>query len=97
MAEYQLQQIFRRHEVSTNLLQLALDDHYLPDEDIRLFLDDSFMQIKTSHPLSHLLDKDWPSSAVVQELVQKSSGQFIYSSVIIQLCVVATFSTLLAS
>lgn len=82
-AEYHLQQIFRTHDVSTNVLQLALDDNYLPNADIRLFLDDKFKQVKETHPFNHHLDIDWPNPAHVQEIVQKSSGQFIYASVII--------------
>ncbi|KJA13276.1 hypothetical protein HYPSUDRAFT_209677 [Hypholoma sublateritium FD-334 SS-4] len=66
------------------LLQLALDDHYLPDNDIRLFLTEKFAEIKTTHPFSDNLDKDWPDTAHVGEIVTKSSGQFIYASVVIK-------------
>lgn len=82
-AEYQLQQVFRSHDVSTGLLQLALDDHYLPEEDIRLFLNDKFSEIKNTHPLNHYLDKNWPAPAHVHDIIQKSSGQFIYTSAVI--------------
>ncbi len=34
---------------------LALDNHYLPDEDIRTFLVDSFADIHASHPFKHLI------------------------------------------
>ena len=83
-AEIQLQQIFRCHDVCTSLLQLALDDHYLPDVDIRLFLDNNFEQIKQTHPFAHNLDSNWPDPAHVQEIVIKSSGQFIYAAVVIK-------------
>ncbi|KJA20364.1 hypothetical protein HYPSUDRAFT_203855 [Hypholoma sublateritium FD-334 SS-4] len=81
-AEIQLQQVFRSHDVSASLLRLALDDHYLPDADIRLFLNDRFRQIKETHPFSHHLKEDWPNTAHIEEIVDKSSGQFIYSSVV---------------
>ncbi|KJA23437.1 hypothetical protein HYPSUDRAFT_201454 [Hypholoma sublateritium FD-334 SS-4] len=82
-AENHLGQIFRSQEVSTSLLQLALDGHYLPDNDIRLFLTEKFAEIKATHPFSDYLDKDWPDPSHVGDIVTKSSGQFIYASVVI--------------
>ncbi|KJA20388.1 hypothetical protein HYPSUDRAFT_217073 [Hypholoma sublateritium FD-334 SS-4] len=82
-AEYQLKQIFRSDDVSTSLLQLALDNDYLSDADIRLFLNDKFTQIKTTHSLNHLLSETWPNPDHVEEIVDKSSGQFIYASVVV--------------
>jgi len=58
---------------------LALDDTYKPDDDIRLFLTDNFRQIKQTHPMKAHLDPSWPSIDVVDGLVHKSSGQFIYA------------------
>jgi len=63
---------------------LALDDTYQPDNDIRLFLADNFMQIKESHPMRHYLDPSWPSLDVLDGLVEKSSGQFIYASTVVK-------------
>ena len=59
---------------------LALDDTYNPDDDIRLFLTDNFRQIKDTHRMRRYLDDSWPSEDVVERLVKKSSGQFIYAS-----------------
>ncbi|KAF8166852.1 hypothetical protein BJ912DRAFT_1001995 [Pholiota molesta] len=63
---------------------LVLDDSYKPDDDIRLFLEDSFRDIKTTHPHRHLIPEAWPEPWDVDMLVQKSSGQFIYSSVVVK-------------
>ncbi|KAF8175864.1 hypothetical protein BJ912DRAFT_988040 [Pholiota molesta] len=63
---------------------LVLDDSYKPDDDIRLFLEDSFRDIKTTHPHRHLIPEAWPEPWDVDTLVQKSSGQFIYSSVVVK-------------
>ncbi len=82
-AEHQLQQVFRLPDISASLQQLALDNHYLPAADICLFLEDKFRQIKQTHPFSRDIQKDWPDPAHVQEIVGKSSGQFIYASVVI--------------
>ena len=63
---------------------LALDDNYQPYDDIRLFLTDNFRQIKQTHPMKAHLDPSWPSIEVVDRLVHKSSGQFIYASTIMK-------------
>ncbi|KJA20371.1 hypothetical protein HYPSUDRAFT_43268 [Hypholoma sublateritium FD-334 SS-4] len=81
--ENQLKQIFQTPEVSPNTHQLTLDDHYLPDADIHLFLNNTFLRIKTTHPFKYHLDANWPDPAHVQGIVRKSSGQFIYASVVI--------------
>jgi hypothetical protein len=69
------------HELHTTL---ALDDTYKPDDDIRLFLHDNFRKIKDAHPMKAYLDHSWPSVDVLYQLVQKSSGQFIYSSTVVK-------------
>ena len=61
---------------------LALDETYKPDDDIRLFLTDKFRQVKNTHPMRRYLDHSWPSVEVLERLVQKSSGQFIYASTV---------------
>jgi hypothetical protein len=63
---------------------LALDDTYKPNDDIRLFLSDNFQQIKDTHPMKGYLDPTWPSTNVLNILVHKSSGQFIYASTIMR-------------
>ena len=64
--------------------RLALDESYLPKEDIRLFLADKFQEIKTSHPLRAYIFPHWPLLDVLEQLVYKSSGQFIYASTVIK-------------
>jgi len=57
---------------------LALDDSYLPDKDIELFLTDKFQDIKATHRLHAYIPPQWPLPDVLKQLVRKSSGQFIY-------------------
>ncbi|KDR74700.1 hypothetical protein GALMADRAFT_18160, partial [Galerina marginata CBS 339.88] len=61
-----------------------LDDNYLPSEDIRLFLVDKFTEIKNSHPFRAQTPSTWPSEEALQALVRKSSGQFIYASIVVK-------------
>ena len=63
---------------------LALDDSYLPDVDIKVFLEAEFDAIKLDHPLRHKLPESWPSAANIDHLVRKSSGQFIYASTVMK-------------
>ena len=77
---------FGSKSLSNITYNLPLDDNYLPDDDIRLFLKDSFDEIKRAHPFARFLQKDWPTSLEVEEIVERSSGQFIYSSVVLKFC-----------
>ena len=82
--ENQLLMAFDSREMTGILKQLPLDDNYRADEDIRRFLNDRFEEIKQTHPLRKRLAADWPSPDHIQEIVEKSSGQFIYASVVIK-------------
>jgi hypothetical protein len=62
---------------------IALDESYLPDEDIQLFLADKFQEIKSIHPLRAYIPPEWPLPDVLERLIKKSSGQFIYASTVI--------------
>ena len=64
--------------------RIALDESYLPDKDIELFLTDKFQEIKLTHPLRPYIPPLWPLPDVLKQLVSKSSGQFIYASTVIR-------------
>lgn len=64
--------------------RLALDDFYDPDSDIRLFFKSKFDEIKQKHPFRGLLPPEWPSGSDLSRLVEKSSGQFIYPSTVME-------------
>lgn len=63
--------------------EVVLDGDYLPHEDIRVFLTDKFLYIRHSHHQKDYL-QHWPTEDVIEELVRKSSGQFIYASTVIK-------------
>jgi hypothetical protein len=63
--------------------RIALDGSYLPDEDIRLFLTDKFQEIKSTHRLHVYIPPQWPLPDVLNQLIYKSSGHFIYPSTVI--------------
>jgi hypothetical protein len=64
--------------------RLVLDESYLPDEDIELFLTDKFQEIKSTHRLRAYIPPQWPLPNILGQLVRKSSGQFIYASTVIR-------------
>lgn len=59
---------------------ISLNDEINSDKDIRLFLEDSFAEIRRAHPRRRLIPKGWPSTRAIKALVRKASGQFIYAS-----------------
>ncbi|KAJ3514051.1 hypothetical protein NLJ89_g2596 [Agrocybe chaxingu] len=61
---------------------LQLNDDYKPDKDVRTFLIDKFNELRSTHPL--VIPPSWPSKADIDQLVAKSSGQFIYASIAIR-------------
>jgi hypothetical protein len=61
---------------------IALDDTYQPDDDIRVFLQSTFDEIKRKHPSRAHFPTSWPSSEDIRRLVKKSSGQFIFASTV---------------
>jgi len=68
-------------EVST---RHSLDDEPESIEDVEYFLSAKFDEIKRTHPSRRHIPQDWPSSQAKADMVQKSSGQFIYPATIIR-------------
>ncbi|KJA16847.1 hypothetical protein HYPSUDRAFT_95058, partial [Hypholoma sublateritium FD-334 SS-4] len=83
-AESQLKMACNALKVDCTLKILPLDSDYRAAYDIQLFLNDSFTEIKNTHTFRSSIDHDWPAPSLVQEIVDKSSRQFIYASVIIK-------------
>jgi len=63
---------------------LELNNDFLPDEDIRLFLTDKFHEIKMCHPFHAIIPSVWPSKKQMDDLISKASGQFIYASLAVR-------------
>jgi len=82
--EPHIREFFTAEPMASITTTLALDDSYLPDADIKVFLEAKFHAIKRDHPLRHQLTKSWPSAVDIDRLVCKSSGQFIYASTVMK-------------
>ncbi|KAF5314863.1 hypothetical protein D9619_007088 [Psilocybe cf. subviscida] len=80
--EHDIQAIFSSPDFLPIHTRLFLDETYLPDHDIELFLRDQFEECRTTHPFRQMIPTGWPSNHAVKEITSKSSGQFIYASVV---------------
>ncbi|KAJ3513482.1 hypothetical protein NLJ89_g2927 [Agrocybe chaxingu] len=80
--ETHLKMTFNSEPFKHALARTALDDQYQPAEDVRLFLEGTFTQLKQTHPLREYLPVDWPGRSKLDTLVRKSSGQFIYAATV---------------
>ena len=63
---------------------LELNNDFLPDKDIHLFLTDKFHEIKMCHPFHAIIPSVWPSKKQMDDLISKASGQFIYASLAVR-------------
>ena len=82
--EHDIVNAFSSGNVEAILARLVLNDEYKPLEDIELFLHDKFKNIAETHPFRNLIPKEWPGDGVVWEIALKSSGQFVYASVVVK-------------
>ncbi|KAF4617433.1 hypothetical protein D9613_006404 [Agrocybe pediades] len=70
-----------------NRLSLDLEDEDDADSDIKLYLIDRFAEIKDdfdNRTTGRKLSQDWPGDWVINELVSKSSRQFIYAATVVR-------------
>jgi hypothetical protein len=82
--EHAIRDSFNTQPLLSMTVRLALDNTYRPDDDIKLFLVESFESIKSTHTLGSLLPLIWPTAKDVDQLVRKSSGQFIYAATVVK-------------
>jgi hypothetical protein len=81
--EQDIRQVFNdQNSLGLLSFSIALDDTYQPDDDIRVFLQSTFDEIKQKHPSKAHFPALWPSSEDIRRLVEKSSGQFIFASTV---------------
>ena len=81
--EQHISHVFNTGFLPTATARIALDESYLPANDIRLFLTDKFQEIKSTHRLRRYIPPHWPLPNVLDQIVEKASGQFIYASTVI--------------
>ena len=82
--EQEIRDSFSAESLNPITTRLALDETYHPDDDIRLFLVQSFDALKRTHAHRSLLPPIWPTAGEVNQLVVTSSGQFIYAATVVK-------------
>ena len=80
--EPHIQETFNTETMKTATRAIALDDSFKPDDDIRRFLEDELICFFRKHRISPL-----PPDADIDCLVPMSSGQFIYTSIVVKFVV----------
>ena len=63
--------------------QVVFDERFDPEMGIRVFLVDGFAKICVKNSMSHV-EQPWPGGGIIDLLVQRSLGQFIYASTVLK-------------
>ncbi|KAF8151694.1 hypothetical protein B0H34DRAFT_775575, partial [Crassisporium funariophilum] len=82
--EKHLRASFSNGDLAARSTLLLLDNTFRPDDDIRLYLTSKCNEIKDCHPFKHEIADVWPSPGDIETLVKKSSGQFIFASLVVK-------------
>ncbi|KAF9552922.1 hypothetical protein CPC08DRAFT_822590 [Agrocybe pediades] len=82
--EKHISSAFRLPQMSNIFFKIFIGDDYCASIDIRPYLEDKFKEIREGHLYKHTLPATWPAPKIIDDLVYKSSGQFIYASTVIR-------------
>ena len=64
--------------------RVILDETFNPGRDIRVFLQDGFAKICANNPILSHVEQPWPEEGIIDLLVQRSSGQFVYAATVLK-------------
>ena len=81
--EPHIHEAFESKDITGITHSVSLNDQFKPDDDIRRYLEDEFARICAEHKLFKL-SPGWPPGTTINQLVSKSSGQFIYASTVVK-------------
>ena len=84
--ESHIRDSFDQSALYTVTRRVILDEKFNPGRDIEVFLRDGFAKIcaKNSTGILSHVEHPWPEDGVIDLLVQRSSGQFIYSATVLK-------------
>ena len=75
---------FDQKSLYTITHRVALDETFNPGRDIQVFLQDGFAKICDENPILSHVRQPWPEEGIIDLLVQRSSGQFIYATTVLK-------------
>ena len=73
-----------RESLYTITRRVVLDEKFNSGRDIQVFLQDDFTKICAEHSILSHMDQPWPSKGIIDLLVQRSSGQFVYAATVLK-------------
>ena len=82
--ESHIRDSFDHESLYTLTRRVILDKKFYPGRDIQVFLRDGFTKICANNPILSHVEHPWPGEGVVDLIVQRSSGQFIYAATVLK-------------
>ena len=82
--ESHIRDSFDQESLYTVTRRVILDETFNPRRDIQVFLRDGFAKICDNNPILSHVDQPWPKEGIIDLLVQRSSGQFIYAATVLK-------------
>ena len=82
--ESHIRNSFDQESLYTVTRRVILDEKFNPGRDIEVFLRDGFAKICANNSILSHVEHPWPKEGVIDLLVQRSSGQFIYAATVLK-------------
>jgi NACHT domain len=82
--ESHIRDSFDQESLRTVTRRVVLDETFNPGRDIQAFLQDGFAKICAKNSILSYVKQPWPEEGVIDLLVQRSSGQFIYAATVLK-------------
>jgi NACHT domain len=82
--ESHIRDSFDQESLYTITRRVILGEAFDPGKDIQVFLRDGFAKICATNPILSHVEHPWPEEGIIDLLVQRSSGQFIYAATVLK-------------
>jgi hypothetical protein len=82
--ESHIRDSFDQESLYTVTRRVVLDEMFDPGRDIQVFLQDGFAKIRSENSILSHVEQPWPEEGIIDLLVQRSSGQFIYAATVLK-------------
>jgi NACHT domain len=82
--ECHIRDSFDQESLYTTTRRVVLDKTFNPGRDIEVFLREGFAKICAKNSILSHVKQPWPDQGIIDLLVQRSSGQFIYAATVLK-------------
>ena len=82
--ESHIRATFDQESLHTITHRVVLDETFEPGRDIRVFLQDGFAKFSAKNAILSHVKQPWPGEGIIDLLVQRSSGQFVYAATVLK-------------